>query len=113
MVIVDWVDSTQPVSEWAWLDDASSWREVTRCQSVGWLISDGPDVKVLAPNMGTICGEVQVSGVVRIPTRCITRMVRLRLGDATASASLCGDSGGVARSPQGQRVVDGSGRAHQ
>lgn len=78
LVLVEWDDSAQPVPSWAWLED-HSWESVVKCRSVGWLVFDGEEVKALAPNKGNL-GEdeaLQVSGVIRIPTRCITRLVDL------------------------------------
>jgi hypothetical protein len=72
--MIEWVDSVQPQSSWRFLADVEP-SEAVKCYSVGWLISDG-DTKALAPNMGIISeGEVQVSGVISIPTRCIIRIV--------------------------------------
>ena len=76
LVLVEWEDSAQPAPAWRHLD-ANEKHEIVRCVSVGWLIADGP-VKALAPNMGDIHSEtnVQASGVIRIPARCVTRLVR-------------------------------------
>ena len=55
-------------------------RGVVKCASVGWLVQDDDQVKTLAPNMGEI-GEpnsLQISGLIRIPARAATRVVRLR-----------------------------------
>ena len=59
-----------------------------RCASVGWLIHDGEDVKALAPNMAGLENEanVQVSGVMRIPARCILRLVKIEEPPLTASS---------------------------
>jgi len=72
LVLIEWEDSAQPIPGWSWLDSFDSF-EVVRCQSVGWLIHDGADVKALAQNLGNLGNEnsAQVSGVIRIPTRCI------------------------------------------
>ena len=53
--------------------------EICRCVSVGFLIHDGTDKKVLAPNMASIEDEhsIQACGVIHIPARCITRLVRV------------------------------------
>lgn len=78
LVMVEWQDSTQPISSWQWID---AYREpdIVTVASVGWLIHDGPDVKALAPNLGHSDDQqaVQVSGVIRIPTRCVTRITFL------------------------------------
>jgi len=78
LVFIEWEDSRQPVPAWAYLSDFES-PTIVKCASVGWLIHDGEDVKTLAPNMGDL-GEddVQVSGVIRIPTRSILRVVNLK-----------------------------------
>lgn len=74
--MVEWEDSAQPVPAWRWVKDYGA-PEIVRCTSVGWLIHDGDDVKALAPNMGEIGDDLQVSGVIRIPTRCVARIVGL------------------------------------
>ena len=86
LVLVEWEDSTQPISQWAYLSTFEV-GNIVRCVSVGWLIHDGDDAKAVAPNMGSI-GDVeamQVSGVIRIPARCITRMVTLDEPEITSS----------------------------
>ena len=78
LVLVEWEDSAQPVSSWSFLADFEADHAVL-CTSVGWLIHDGEDVKALAPNMGGLRtnGSVQVSGVIRIPARCIVKVTPL------------------------------------
>lgn len=79
LVLVEWEDSTQPVPNWTWLSEKSPAREgIVRCQSVGWLIHDGDDVKVLAPNRGALGEHVQVCGVIRIPARAVVKVRTLR-----------------------------------
>lgn len=84
LVMIEWEDSAQPISSWAYLASLDATKAV-RCVSVGWLIHDGKDVKALAPNMGNLNDEssVQVSGVIRIPTRCISRVVDLKEPELT------------------------------
>lgn len=62
---------------------------VVRCASVGWLIHDGEDLKALAPNMGGLDEKcsAQVSGVIRIPTRCVVRIVPLEETTSCADPS--------------------------
>ena len=80
LVLIEWEDSAQPVAAWQYLDDIER-QEIVQCQSVGFLIHDGKDVKALAPNVGELGTEhAQVSGVIRIPARCVTRVRRLRIG---------------------------------
>lgn len=78
LVMIEWEDSAQPIPGWAFLADCADFA-VTRCKSVGWLIHDGADVKALAQNIGNAENEdsAQVSGVIRIPARCIVSTVIL------------------------------------
>jgi hypothetical protein len=77
--MIEWEDSAQPVSAWSHLRNFEP-GGVVRVASVGWLIHDGEDLKALAPNLGGLDGacSAQVSGVIRIPTRCVVRVVRLK-----------------------------------
>lgn len=76
LVLIEWEDSTQPVSNWSWLSD-HIWNEVCKCQSVGWLIYDDDDVKALAPNIGNMNEDIQISAAIRIPTKAITKITKL------------------------------------
>ena len=51
LVLVEWVDSGQPVPGWQWLDGLET-RKALRCVSVGFLVQDDEATKVLAPNLG-------------------------------------------------------------
>lgn len=66
------------MSAWTFLADHEP-PPAVRCVSVGWLIEDG-DVKALAPNMGGLesGNSLQVSGVIRIPARCVLRVVKIK-----------------------------------
>ena len=79
LVMVEWEDSAQPIPGWAYLGGLPE-QTAVKCVSVGWLIQDGATVKAVAPNMGGIeqNGSVQVSGVIRLPARCIVRITKLR-----------------------------------
>ncbi len=78
LVLVEWVDSTQPISNWKYLNDAPT-LEVVECVSVGWMVGKNDSVIMLAPNIGDFkFGEgAQGSGFIRIPQAAITRMVNL------------------------------------
>jgi hypothetical protein len=79
LVMVEWEDSAQPRANWQYLADVGEPTGV-RCVSVGWLVSDTADCKGVAPNMGAIDSpdSFQVSGLISIPTRCVTRITRLK-----------------------------------
>lgn len=78
LVLVEWEDSRRPVASWQYLADVDV-STVVACVSVGWLINDDKKIKALAPNIGDIEDEecAQACGIIRIPTRSITRIVQL------------------------------------
>jgi hypothetical protein len=79
LVLIEWEDSRQPTGAWSRLSGFKP-ADICRCASVGWLIYDGRDRKVLAPNMGDIGDEhnAQMSGTINIPASCITRIKAVR-----------------------------------
>lgn len=82
LVLIEWEDSTQPVSQWQHINDIKV--SAVRIASVGWLIRDGKKIKALAPNVGGLGGKgsPQCSGVIAIPTRCVIQIKKLDEGDA-------------------------------
>jgi hypothetical protein len=78
LVMIEWEDSAQPIPGWMLLREFEP-PSITRCVSVGWLIHDNDGVKALAPNMANIDSDQkrQVSAVIRIPERAVTRIVWL------------------------------------
>ena len=78
LMLVEWVDSAQPLSAWCYLSDAPP-LEVVECVSVGWLVGESKSVLMLAPNIGDIQsgGTAQASGFIRIPKAAVTRKVEL------------------------------------
>jgi len=78
LLLVEWVDSVQPVSAWHFLSDLPP-LEVVQCASVGWVVGKTKKVIMLAPNIGgTQSGDSrQGSGFIRIPVAAITRKVEL------------------------------------
>jgi hypothetical protein len=76
--MIEWEDSAQPVPSWVLLSEFEE-PSISKCVSVGWLLHDGDDVKALAPNMANIdsAQHVQASGIIRIPSRAVTRVARL------------------------------------
>lgn len=78
LVLIEWVDSAQPLPGWRYLEDAPS-PEAIRCFSVGWLVSENERAKVLVPNIGDLDsgGSAQGSGFIRIPVASVIRQVEL------------------------------------
>jgi hypothetical protein len=77
LILVEWVDSAQPVPGWHFLNDAPD-LEVVKCVSVGWKVGETDNMIMLAPNIGDKESEsAQGSGFIRIPKSCITRIAQL------------------------------------
>jgi len=81
LVLIEWDDSAQPKPNWVFLSHIET-PEIVKCVSVGWLVFDGKNVKALAPNIGDYddSDSVQGSGIICIPSRSITRLVKLKDG---------------------------------
>ena len=79
LVLVEWVDSSLPASGWRFLEDDQSEAKPIKCRSVGWLLKDAPDFKVIAPHVGYGDNHepYQGSGDIAIPCRCILRLIEL------------------------------------
>ena len=87
LVLIEWEDSRQPIAGWVRLSEFDK-SEICKCVSVGFLIHDGGEQKVLAPNMADIEDKhnIQTSGVIHIPTKCVLRITPL---NETIAASSC------------------------
>jgi hypothetical protein len=77
LVLVEWVDSARSPN-WALFENGERPAHV-ECKSVGWLLHDGADCKVVTPHVGGPAGAEpnQGCGDMTIPTRAIVRMVDL------------------------------------
>ena len=82
LVLVEWEDSSQPLPSWHHLDSLPD-QKIVDCVSVGWLIADNQDVKMIAPNFGDVnsSDNKQASGIINIPVRSIKRISPLIVGD--------------------------------
>ena len=78
LVKIEWVDSRSPTNRWERLDDLHG-LDACRCVSVGFLVKDATDFKMLAPNLADKDddSDIQASAAIVIPTCSITRMVSL------------------------------------
>lgn len=89
LVMITWEDSRQPLAKWSYISDLPDIRPV-KCTTVGWLLKDGDQSKVVAQSMGDIDSEddMQAGGVMVIPARCVLSIDRLKeAGSLTASCS--------------------------
>ena len=78
LVIIRWQDSRQPCGQWRYLSSLPDQKPV-EVASVGWLVKDTADVKVLCQNVGDLDNpeNAQASGIMTIPTRCILSIENL------------------------------------
>ena len=76
LVVVTWLDSRQSSGGWKWLSELEE-RDPIECQSVGWLIQDGDDAKVLAQSMAPDGDDMQYAGDKIIPSRAVLKIERL------------------------------------
>ncbi len=91
LVIIVWLDSRQPTSTWQWISKIEGQKPV-RIKSVGWLIQDTAQQKVLASHLSDPeqDGDQQANGVITIPTRSVctvTHWTALAMDDATRHLS--------------------------
>ena len=78
LVIIRWLDSRQPCGQWRYLSALPDARPV-EVVSVGWLVKDTEDMKVICQNIGDLgtSEKAQASGIMTIPTRCVLSVERL------------------------------------
>jgi hypothetical protein len=78
LVQIVWEDSTQPTSDWQWIEDYQM-PQIIRCASVGYLIADTKQALAIAANLGDLDKErAQASGIIRIPRRAVLSITKLK-----------------------------------
>ena len=72
LVIIRWQDSAQPLPAWQYLSALPRTRPI-ECATVGWLLKDDDDVKVICQSVGDLDNpkNAQASGIMTIPARCV------------------------------------------
>jgi hypothetical protein len=93
LVLIEWLDSGQPVPGWQWLDHIGT-RQPHRCVSVGFLVQNDESSKVLAPNLGASDGASawdQASGIITIPTAAVQKIERLTSFRSASTPSALAD----------------------
>lgn len=82
LVLIEWLDSHSGRG-WQTIEDFVRASEPLYCRSVGWLVSERKDCKVIVPH---IAGEkngntmLQGCGDLTIPTKAIVKITVLRKG---------------------------------
>jgi hypothetical protein len=90
LVLIEWVDSGQPIPGWQWLSEMNP-RHAHKCISVGFLVQDDEQTIVLAPNLGSSSGDDdwdQASGLITIPAVAITKLEKLTFASGQVSKAL-------------------------
>ena len=95
LVIIRWQDSAQPISAWRHLSQLPVTRAI-ECATVGWLLKDDDDVKVVCQSIGDLDSpqNAQASGIMTIPARCVISIERL-----TEEEEVVTSSAGLAAQP--------------
>jgi len=77
LVLIEWVDSHVAIGGWKGLDGFCASAPV--CRSVGWLVKNDEDAKVIMPHLIQEQGDVPLQGCgdMTIPTCAVLRMVDL------------------------------------
>jgi len=75
LVLIEWLDSGQPVPGWQWLE-ALEPRQPHLCVSVGFLVQDDASAKVLAPNLGASNGGGGWDQASELPSRLLRSNAR-------------------------------------
>ena len=83
LVVVQWVDSQQPLIGWQWIDELPP-AEAVECVSVGFLIEEGGTALSLAASLGDVGKErSQALGVVCIPMNSVKSIVDINFLQAS------------------------------
>jgi len=78
LVLVDWLDSFGCSSDWQQMEGCRP--TVLHCRSVGWLLHDGEECKVIVPHISDAnhnAAPQQGCGDMTIPTCAIVKMIDL------------------------------------
>jgi hypothetical protein len=95
LVIIRWQDSAQPLPSWQYLSALPRTRPI-ECATVGWLLKDDDDIKVICQSVGDLDNpkNAQASGIMTIPARCVLSIEKLtEEAVLTSSAGLVGSAG--------------------
>jgi len=106
LVIIRWLDSRQPCGKWRYLSALPDAKPV-EVATVGWLVRDTPDVKVVCQNIGDLDDpeKAQASGIMAIPARCVLSIERLTEEENLTSSAGSGSAGSVGSVGSGFAVV--------
>jgi hypothetical protein len=81
LVLIEWIDTHTSGKGWQTFEQFEESAEPMHCRSVGWLVQDKPNCKVIVPHLA---GEknkdmvVQGRGELYIPTKAIIKIIKLK-----------------------------------
>lgn len=86
LVLIEWVDSFGCSTDWVELDMGLCPKPVV-CRSVGWLLHDGPECKVIVPHVANVPDDKQKQGCgdMTIPTACVRNVFDVTVDQPPAS----------------------------
>lgn len=87
LVMIEWVDSYGCSTSWSEIPDLKNTKPVT-ARSVGWLLYNGSDCKVIVPHMSSTSPRLRAQGCgdMTIPTQAIVRIQELKVTKPKAPA---------------------------
>jgi hypothetical protein len=78
LVLIHWIDSVQPISEWRMIDEIPSPAPVD-CVSIGWILGETKKAVSLACSLGIVENDSrQASGVVTIAKKAIIKTKEIK-----------------------------------
>ena len=97
LVIIRWQDSAQPLPSWQYLSALPRTQPI-ECATVGWLLKDDDDIKVICQSVGDLDNpkNAQASGIMTIPARCVLSIEKLTEEEVLTSSAGSVDSAGFA-----------------
>lgn len=109
LVIIRWQDSAQPISAWKYLSDLPRTWPI-ECATVGWLLKDDDDVKVICQSVGDLHNpnNAQASGIMTIPARCVISIERLSEERKLTASVGIGAAASGDQDPDSTRMQQGS-----
>jgi hypothetical protein len=76
LVKIEWYDSRQPQPEWQFLEDFKP-PDIVKCITVGYIINENKIQKSICQNIADYKKDIQVSGIITIPSCCILKITNL------------------------------------
>ena len=85
LVLIEWIDSYGCSAAWQQLSDCAPQPMI--CRSVGWLLHDGAECKVIVPHVADQAGDIPTQGCgdMTIPAVTIRRILDLPIPEPVSN----------------------------